>query len=84
MREGKGDRMKRFVGLWLIVFGVFLFGMVLGRWTGSGDFPQLLEATNKTEQGGKYFIEVSMEVSPEEYIGLDIGDTFEGSLKCYF
>lgn len=76
--------MKRQLGLWVIIFGAFLFGLALGRWTGSGDFPQLLEVVNKTEEGGKYYIEVLMEVSPEEYIGLDIGDTFEGSLKCYF
>lgn len=83
MREGKGGGVRTAEILILCIMMV-LSGFLVGQLTNPGDFPQLLEVVNKTEQGGKYYIEVSMEVSPEEYIGLDVGDTFEGSLKCYF
>lgn len=40
------------------------------------DKDQLNEYTivNKYEAGGKQFIDVQIEITPEEYIGLDIGD----------
>lgn len=31
---------------------------------------------NKTEANGKYYLEVALEVSGEEYIGYDVGDDY--------
>lgn len=35
------------------------------------------EIWDKCENNGRYFVEVWVEVTPEEYIGLDIGDEYE-------
>ena len=35
------------------------------------------EVWNKVEKDGRCFVQVWIEVTPEEYIGLDIGDEYE-------
>lgn len=35
------------------------------------------EVWNKAEKDGRCFVQVWIEVTPEEYIGLDIGDEYE-------
>ena len=39
--------------------------------------PTPREIWDKCENNGRYFVEVWVEVTPEEYIGLDIGDEYE-------
>lgn len=39
--------------------------------------PEPHQITNKCEVDGKCYVETWIEVTPEEYIGLDVGDEFE-------
>lgn len=39
--------------------------------------PEPYEVVGKCEHDGKCYVETWIEVTPEEYIGLDIGDEFE-------
>lgn len=40
-----------------------------------------LEVVDKCEVDGKCYVETWIEVTPEDYIGLDIGDEFERSVE---
>lgn len=35
------------------------------------------EVVNKVESNGRYYLEIGVEVTPEEYIGYDVGDEYE-------
>lgn len=39
--------------------------------------PEPYQITNKCEENGKCYIETWIEVTPEEYIGLDVGDEYQ-------
>lgn len=39
--------------------------------------PKPMQVTDKYEAKGKCYIQTWIEVTPEEYIGLDIGDEYE-------
>ena len=38
--------------------------------------PKICPVLNKNEANGKYYLEVAIEVSGEEYIGYDVGDDY--------
>ena len=39
--------------------------------------PTTYPIVDKYEHGGKCYLAIEIEISPEEYIGLDVGDEFE-------
>ena len=39
--------------------------------------PTACPIVDKYEHGGKCYLAIKIEISPEEYIGLDVGDEFE-------
>lgn len=56
----------------------FVAGFIFGRDTAPELISQPVEVVDKYESGdGEYYIETWLEVTPEEYIGLDIGDEWE-------
>ena len=57
----------------LIIFSVILF--VTCATQGPAPVPSQVE--DKFEKDGKCYVAVWVEVTPEEYIGLDIGDEYE-------
>ena len=71
--------MKRLIALWVVFMGVFLVGMAFGRLTLPNKTPTPLEVVDKCEHEGKCYIETWIEVTVEDYIGLDIGDEYERS-----
>ena len=43
--------------------------------------PTAYPIVDKYEHGGKCYLAIEVEVSPEEYIGYDVGDEFEAIEK---
>ena len=64
------------IGAILIALGTFLIIIGIIFLTKNDVVPQPWEISGKCETNGKYFVEVWHEVTPEEYIGLDIGDEY--------
>lgn len=68
---------KNLLVIWLVFMGLFLGGFALGRYTEPEQTPRPLQVTDKYEaEDGRCFVETWVEVSVEDYIGLDIGDEF--------
>lgn len=68
--------MKRYKDIIVFVLGV-IFGICIVFTVGRDYFIKTTDSyqiVNKTEQEGRYYVEVWLEVTPEEYIGLDVGD----------
>lgn len=51
--------------------------MALDAWMYAMPDPKPMQVTDKYEAKGKCYIQTWIEVTPEEYIGLDIGDEYE-------
>ena len=58
-----------FLGAFAIITGIALL-------TKDATEPEPWEISGKYEVNGKCFVEVWHEVTPEEYIGLDVGDEY--------
>lgn len=69
--------LKNFIIIWIMFMSVALLGLALGRWTVAEE-PNPLHVTGKSEVDGKCYVQTWVEVTPEEYIGLDVGDEFGG------
>lgn len=67
----------KLIVLWLLVMGLFISGMVFGRLTLDSPSPIPHQVTAKNEVAGRCYVQTWVEVTPEEYIGLDVGDEFE-------
>lgn len=63
----------------LICVCIFLGGVAFGYKTGPEQKPRPMQVVEKVEESGKCYIKTWIEVSPEEYIGLDIGDEYKGN-----
>lgn len=61
----------------LFALMMFVFGLAVGRVIAPTKTPIPFEVVDKCEHGGKCYVETWLEVTPEEYIGLDIGDEWE-------
>lgn len=58
-----------------ILAGVIAF-ILMDTWRYANPHPEQHQITDKIEVNGKCYIETWIEVTPEEYIGLDIGDPY--------
>lgn len=56
-------------------FGVCVTSAIL-HWTVCKT-PHPYQVTDKDEFGGRCYVQTWIEVTPEEYIGLEVGDEFE-------
>lgn len=73
--------MRNTVLIILVTFSLtlsfFCLGYVFGGWMARSADPIPYYVTDKAEANGKCYVETWLEVTPEEYIGLDIGDEWE-------
>ena len=63
--------------IWAILLSISaaaLTWMALDSWMYANPDPKPMQVTDKYEAKGKCYIQTWIEVTPEEYIGLDIGD----------
>lgn len=71
--------MNKFIGIGLIL--VFLGGAVFGFGFRNSFVPETAprpyQVTDKDEFGGRCYVQTWIEVTPEDYIGLEVGDEFE-------
>lgn len=63
--------------IWLVIVLMFVSGFIVGRVTQPLQEPLTYTVIDKAEEADRFFIQTWIEVSPEKYIGLDIGDEFE-------
>lgn len=59
------------IGIVLIIHSFIIMEMICNCGK-----PVPYQVTNKNEYNGKCYVEIWVEVTPEDYIGLDIGDEF--------
>ena len=71
MAKNKTSAIVSLVCLFLVVL------IVLATCKGAGQTPEPSQVEDKFEKDGRCFVEIWVEVTPEEYIGLDIGDEYE-------
>lgn len=69
--------MRDTIVIWFIGMTIFICGMILGRVTSPENNPQIYEVIEKFTDGERFYIETVIEVDPEDYIGLEVGDEFE-------
>ena len=61
--------------LYVVILLTILFAAL--HFLGQPEESQMVgEIVNKYEENGKCFVEVQIEITPEEYIGYDIGDDY--------
>ena len=67
------DHILLLVGIMMIFIG----GFIIGRSTVPKETPRPYQVTDKNEFGGRCYVQTWIEVTPEDYIGLEVGDEFE-------
>lgn len=60
-----------------IILASFCSGIVLGRVTAPEPIPVSGQVNDKCEVDGRCYVQTWVEVSVEDYIGLEVGDEFE-------
>ena len=60
-----------------LVCFVLVAVIILATCKAAGPTPEPSQVEDKFERDGRCFVEIWVEVTPEEYIGLDIGDEYE-------
>ena len=60
-----------------IILASFSSGVVFGIATSPEPIPVAGQVNEKCENGGRCYVQTWVEVTPEDYIGLDVGDEFE-------
>ena len=71
MAKNKASQIVALVCLFLVVL------IVLVTCKTAEPTPEPSQVEAKYERDGRCFVEIWVEVTPEEYIGLDIGDEYE-------
>lgn len=74
------DRLKIEIIIWGILIGISaaaLTWMAKDTYKYAMPDPKPMQVTDRYEAKGKCYIQTWIEVTPEEYIGLDIGDEYE-------
>ena len=78
-------RSKAYDIIIILISLLLIFAFVVGSYHYEREIlkpePKPLEVVDKCEVDGKCYIETWIEVTPEDYIGLDIGDEFERSIE---
>ena len=69
--------MRNHILIWLGIMMIFIGGFIVGRTTVPANDPQMYEVIEKFINDGRFYIETVIEVEPEDYIGLEVGDEFE-------
>lgn len=62
---------------YITILFILVAGMWLGRATFPKESPRPYQVTDKDEFGGRCYVQTWIEVTPEDYIGLEVGDEFE-------
>lgn len=60
-----------------LILSSFCSGIVFGRVTATEPAPVVGQVNDKCEVDGRCYVQTWVEVTPEDYIGLDVGDEFE-------
>lgn len=63
--------------IYISILFILVAGMWLGRATVPEESPCPYQVTDKDEFGGRCYVQTWIEVTPEDYIGLEVGDEFE-------
>ena len=63
--------------IYISILFILVAGIWLGRATVPEGSPRPYQVTDKDEFGGRCYVQTWIEVTPEDYIGLEIGDEFE-------
>lgn len=63
--------------IYISILFILVAGMWVGRATVSEESPRPYQVTDKDEFGGRCYVQTWVEVTPEDYIGLEVGDEFE-------
>lgn len=63
--------------IYISILFILVAGMWLGRATVPKETPRPYQVTDKDEFGGRCYVQTWIEVTPEDYIGLEVGDEFE-------
>lgn len=71
------DRMIIFWLTWILSIAVFFAGIVIGRGSVPEIEPAIGQVNDKCEVEGRCYVQTWVEVSVEDYIGLEVGDEFE-------
>ena len=71
MAKNKTSAIVSLVCLFLVVL------IVLATCKAAEPTPEPSQVEAKYERDGRCFVEIWVEVTPEEYIGLDVGDEYE-------
>lgn len=71
MAKNKASTIMSLVCLFLVVL------IVLATCKAAKPTPEPSQVEAKYERDGRCFVEIWVEVTPEEYIGLDVGDEYE-------
>lgn len=72
------ERVKTIIWAALISISVAaITWMTLDAWMYAMPNPKSMQVTDKYEMDGKCYIQTWIEITPEEYIGYDIGDEYK-------
>ena len=72
------ERVKTIICAALISISVAaITWMILDSWHYANPDPKAMQIVDKYEADGKCYIQTCIEITPEEYIGYDIGDEYK-------
>ena len=72
------ERVKTIIWAALISISVAaITWMILDSWYYANPDPKAMQIVDKYEADGKCYIQTWIEITPEEYIGYDIGDEYK-------
>ena len=72
------ERVKTIICAALISISVAVITwLILDSWHYANPEPKTMQIVDKYEANGKCYIQTWIEITPEEYIGYDVGDEYE-------
>ena len=72
------EKVKTIIWAALISISVAaIIWMILDSWHYANPDPKTMQIVDKYEADGKCYIQTWIEITPEEYIGYDIGDEYK-------
>lgn len=72
------ERVKKIIWVALISISVAtITRMILDSWHYANPDPKAMQIVDKYEADGKCYIQTWIKITPEEYIGYDIGDEYK-------
>lgn len=71
------ETVKKLIWAVLIISLAAITWMIQDSWHYAKPDPKAMQIVDKYEADGKCYIQTWIEITPEEYIGYDIGDEYE-------